>query len=203
MSLLPDAACVPDIATAPDAQQSTLEAFSVYNLTSVEGLIWYFHATAGLPVRDTWLKAIKAGNFESWPGLAYQHLAKYCPMCKETIKVHMVHTQHHVGSTKPTRKYNNPPAPVPEPAYYEEENDTAVSNELHIKTTHIRNLYTDDTGSFPVTSTTGHQYIMVEYHFDANAIIAVYFKAHKDKERMFAYNSIMQRLKDSNMLVNL
>ena len=44
---------------------------------------------------------------------------------------------------------------------------------------------------------------MVAYHFDANAIISVPFKSRKDKYRMVAYNSIMQRLKDRNMLVNL
>ena len=44
---------------------------------------------------------------------------------------------------------------------------------------------------------------MVAYHFDANAIIYVPFKSRKEKYRMVAYNSIMQRLKDRNMLVNL
>ena len=115
----------------------------------------------------------------------------------------MVHTRQHERSTKPTLKYNSPPAPVPDPASSEEEKDTAIYNELHIKTTHIRKLYTDDTCRFPVTSRTGHQYIMVAYHCDANAIIAVSFKSQKDKDRMFDYNSIIQRLKDRNMLVNL
>ena len=57
---------------------------------------------------------------------------------------------------------------------------------MHIKTTHISKLYTDDTGRFPVISRTGNQYIMVAYHCDANAIISVPFKSRKDKERMFA-----------------
>ena len=39
MSLLPDEAHIPDLSTAPDAQQSTLETFSAYDLPSVEGLI--------------------------------------------------------------------------------------------------------------------------------------------------------------------
>ena len=68
---------------------------------------------------------------------------------------------------------------------------------MHIKTTHIRKLYTDDTGRFPVISRTGNQYILVAYHFYANAIMAVPFKSRKDKDRMVAYNTIMQRLKDS------
>ena len=43
---------------------------------------------------------------------------------------------------------------------------------------------------------------MVSYHFDANAIIYVHFKSRNYKDRMVAYNSIMQRLKDRNILVD-
>ena len=64
MYLLPYETSTPDI-TAPNAQQSTLKAFSAYDMPSVEALIRYFHAAAGFLVRDTWLKAIKAGNFDS------------------------------------------------------------------------------------------------------------------------------------------
>ena len=39
MSPLMDADCVPDIATSPEAQQSTLEDFSAYDLPSVEDLV--------------------------------------------------------------------------------------------------------------------------------------------------------------------
>ena len=101
------------------------------------------------------------------------------------------------------RKYNSPPSPVPEPDSPEEENDTYISNELHIKTVRISEIYTDDTGRLPVTSRTGNQYIMVAYHCYANAIISVPFDTRKDKDSMFSYNAIMQCLKDSNMLVNL
>ena len=44
---------------------------------------------------------------------------------------------------------------------------------------------------------------MVAYHCNANAIMVVPFKSRKDKYCMVAYNTIMQRLKDRNMLVNL
>ena len=62
MPLLPDEAHIPDITTAPDAQQSTLKDFSAYDLPSVEGLIRYFPTASVFPVRDTWLREIKAGN---------------------------------------------------------------------------------------------------------------------------------------------
>ena len=62
-----------------DHKTNTLQAFSDYDLPSVEALIRYFHTASGFPVRDTWLKSIKAGKFASWPGLTYQNAAKACP----------------------------------------------------------------------------------------------------------------------------
>ena len=59
------------------------EANNVYDLPSVEALVRYMHAAAGFLVRSTWLKAIKNGNFNSWPGLTYNNAAKYCPQSME------------------------------------------------------------------------------------------------------------------------
>ena len=85
MSLLPDETSTPDI-TAPNAQQSTIKAFSAYDVPSVKALIRYSHVAAGFPVQDTWIEAITTGNFDLWPGLTYQNATKYCPTYKETIK---------------------------------------------------------------------------------------------------------------------
>ena len=66
----------------------------------MEALVRYMHAAAGFPVRSTWLKVIKNGNFNSWPGLTYNNAAKYCPRSMETIKGHMVQSSQGVRSTK-------------------------------------------------------------------------------------------------------
>ena len=50
-----------------------------------------------------------------------------------------------------------------------------TSNEIHIRVQHISKLYTDDTGKFPVRLRSGNQYIIVTYHCDSNAILAVPF----------------------------
>ena len=44
-------------------RQTTPAAHSAYNLPSVESLVRYMHATAGLPVKSTWIRAIKKGFF--------------------------------------------------------------------------------------------------------------------------------------------
>ena len=60
------------------------------------------HAAAGFPGKSTWLKAIKKGNFETWPGLTYTNAAKYCTNAVEAIKVHMIQSSQGVRSTKKT-----------------------------------------------------------------------------------------------------
>ena len=52
-------------------------ALNAHDLPSVGALVRYLHTTAGLPVNSTWLGAIKAGNYSSWPGLAYANASKY------------------------------------------------------------------------------------------------------------------------------
>ena len=42
--------------------QTGLEANIVYDLLSVEALVCYMHAAAGIPLKSTWLKAIEHGD---------------------------------------------------------------------------------------------------------------------------------------------
>ena len=65
--------------TYTTTSQSRPESSNVYDLPSMEALVRYMHAAAGFPVRSTWLKAIKNGNFNSCPGLTYNNAEKYCP----------------------------------------------------------------------------------------------------------------------------
>ena len=56
-----------------------LSGFSAYDLPSVEALLNYIHATSELPVKSTFLAAIKAGNYDMWPVLTFSNAAKYFP----------------------------------------------------------------------------------------------------------------------------
>ncbi len=40
---------------------------NVYELPSIEPTIWYLHGAAGFPTKASWLKAIREGNYLSWP----------------------------------------------------------------------------------------------------------------------------------------
>ena len=69
--------------------------------------------------------------------------------------------------------------------------------------TPISKLYTDDTGRFPVHARSDNRYIMIDYHCDANLILAEPFSSRKDAHRLLAYNKIMQYPTDNKLCVNL
>ena len=180
---------------SPGVTTTSLKAYSAYDLPSVEALVRYFHAAAGYPVKDTWLKTIRAGNYSTWPGLTLQNTTKYCPVPVTTLKGHMVQTRQNICSTKP-----KPPSTSPIVVKDKENDQVPInekpSNDLHISVQPMSKLYTDDTGRFPVRSWSGNQYIMIAYHCNSNAILAQPFKTRANKHCMLAYNSIMQRLED-------
>ena len=60
-----------------------------YELPSSEQLVLYLHACAGYPTKETWLKAIRVGNYLSWPGFTTKKVIRNCPETDETPKGHM------------------------------------------------------------------------------------------------------------------
>ena len=75
-------------------------AANVYNLPSIPQSIAYLHAAAGFPPKDTWTKAIKHGNYNTWPGLTVEAVNRHFPESVETQKGHMKKQRQHVRSTK-------------------------------------------------------------------------------------------------------
>ena len=94
-----------------NANRTTLEAYSAFDLPSIEARIRYFHTEAGYPVRSTWLKFISAGNYSSWPGLTLANATKYCPSTTATIMGHLVQKRQGVRSTQTKLTATIPPYP--------------------------------------------------------------------------------------------
>ena len=65
--------------TRSPPQQSTKYHCRAYNLLSTKKLIEYLHCTVGSLVKSTFIRAVKAGNFRSFPGLSADNVARYCP----------------------------------------------------------------------------------------------------------------------------
>jgi hypothetical protein len=82
------------------ARKALRQANSVYDLPSTEQAIKWMHAVCGYPVKSTWLKAVKAGNYVGWPMLTKRNVQKYYPETSKTAKGHMNQTRKNVRSTK-------------------------------------------------------------------------------------------------------
>jgi hypothetical protein len=61
---------------------------SIYKISNVYDAIQYLHAAAGSPAPSTFIKAIKGGNFTTWPTLTDEHVNKYLEKSEATVKGH-------------------------------------------------------------------------------------------------------------------
>ena len=68
---------------------------------STDQTILYHHASAGFPVKETFLlDAVRAGNYATWPGLTVAALHKYFPDFDKMQKGHMKGQHQGIRSTK-------------------------------------------------------------------------------------------------------
>ncbi len=63
-------------------------ANNIYNLPLICQTVNYLHAAAGFPVKDTWIKAIKAGKFNTWPTITPSMVQQHFPESDKTQKGH-------------------------------------------------------------------------------------------------------------------
>jgi hypothetical protein len=63
-------------------------------------LINYLHAACFSPVKSTWIKAMKNGNFSSWPGLNEHNVEKYWSKSTSAAKGHLNQQRKNARTTK-------------------------------------------------------------------------------------------------------
>ena len=168
---------------------------SVYELPNTEQVVAWYHAAAGYPTKATWLKAINAGFYATWPLLTAKAVRKHFPEHTETDKGHMKRVKSGVRSTK---------VQVEHPEIQAKEAELAQLRRKHrdilVKVHDIEEMiYTDQTGAFPVTSSQGHKYIMVLYEVDGNYIAMEPMKARTTTEMIRVYTILIERLKSKGI----
>ena len=172
------------------AKAALHQANSVYDLPTTEQAIKWMHAVCGYPVKSTWLKAVKAGNFVGWPLLTEHNVKKYYPETTETPKGHLNQSRKNVRSTKAQP--------------FEEVQTNQLRGrkvkDIYTKIYDVREtVYTDQTGQFPVRSQAGNKYIMVMVEIDSSGILVEPLKNRKDAELTRAYEKLLNRLKQSGI----
>jgi hypothetical protein len=154
------------------------QALNAYSLPSIGQTIKYLHAAAGYPPEETWTKAIRAGNYNTWPSLTITNVHKHHPESDVTQKGHMKCQRQGIQSTKTLATINedkedqikpkNEPNPNPQT-----EPKAKKMKDIHIKIYNASNtMRTDQMGCFPATSCARIKYIMTLVEVDGNYIDA-------------------------------
>jgi hypothetical protein len=130
----------------------------VYEISKIHDATQYLHAAAFSPVKSTFIKAIDAGNFTTWPNLTAHHVKQYLQKSEATIKGHMNQQRNNTRSAQPKEQSKTSTTVKTE--------DT----EVELQITEWKNLvyaavhgteghtYMDLTGRFPSVSSRGYKY---------------------------------------------
>jgi hypothetical protein len=141
-------------------------ANTIFNLPNTQQSLLDHHALAGFPSKETFLAAVRAGNYTTWPGLTTTLIHKHYPNSDKTQKGHMKGQQKGVQSTKvltPVMIKVEPGTANPPPPTITKHYDIFVVVHKLLDTVH-----TDQIGPFPIISQQGYRYIMLGIHLDAN-----------------------------------
>ena len=149
--------------------------------TAVHKLANYLHACAGSPALTTFQAAIKKGNFLTWPNIENINFHKYIPNQVATSKGHMDQERQGIQSTR------NDTTPA-----QQEKTNNVIADIVPFTAKEL--AYSDQTGKFPFRSTRGHEYIMILYDYDSNAILARPFKNRQAKELVDTWEELYGQL---------
>jgi hypothetical protein len=149
-------------------------------------LINYLHAACFSPVKSTWIRAIKNGNFTSWPGLTEHAVEKHLSKSTSTTKGHLNQQRQNARTTK----IKDAKVIVTEPDL-----DHGIKTQfVYAATIDAGQICTDQTGRFPVVSSKGKKYIMLLYYYDSNAILAQSIKDRTAPELLKAFQVMEHEL---------
>ena len=168
-------------------------AHNVYELPTLGQGIKWMHAVCGYPAKDTWIKAIRAGNFVGWPLLTVENVHRHYPETDETPMGRLDAERAGTRSTK--KKFQS----VPLPTASEEDLKPLLgkkNRDVYIKmvdTWEMKNIiYSDQTGKFPVKSRAGNRYITVMVEIDSNYILVEPMKNKTDDEMIATYQKLLK-----------
>ncbi len=173
------------------------KANAIFNLPNTRHSLHYYHALAGFPVKETFLDAVRAGNYATWPGLTTTLIAKHFPDLEETQKGHMKGQRKGIRSTK-----------VRDQVEIKIEPGTEVLLQQPMKKQHnifvvicelAEEVHINQTGAFPITSQCGYRYIMVGIHLEANYLFCELKKNGMENKMIKAYECMVRRMKNSGL----
>ena len=187
-----------DIKLPPAASNQSINAIIRKDKSKTE-LASYLHACAGSPPISSFLRAIKKGNFISWPGIDAINFAKFLQPSIATAKGHLNQERKNLQSTKPVKIKIEPLDHEQDADEFSPEPESPNKKTFECFATIVDNsssgkAYHDLTGQFPHTSTRGNKYLLVHYDYDSNAILAEPLKNRTSGEIKRAWLILVEKL---------
>jgi hypothetical protein len=122
----------------------------------------------------------------SWPGLTEQAVENHVSKPTSTTKVHLNQQRQNTRTTK----VKDTNVIVTEPDL-----DHGINTQFgYAATIYADQIYTDQTGRFPVVSSKGNKYIMILYDYDSNSILDQPIKDRTAPELLRAFQVMEQEL---------
>ena len=148
-------------------------------------------------------KAIINNQFSTWPRLTAKRVQNLLPDSVATAKGHLKRKRKNLHSTK-LKNNNQPTVDITNDLFPEKQQRTGAAFVAFFQADPTKNTaYTNLTGKFLVTSTTGSKYIFILYHYDTNSILAETMHNHLDEEALRVYNVIYDFLADRGYPITL
>ena len=159
----------PSLGALPTA--ATRCAYNAYQLRVLPQLIQYLHGAAGFIPKATWIEAINAGFYATWPGLTAAHVRRFLPdKCEETSLGHLKLIRQGLRSTTKDKAPRN--------------QKHRVDVDMIPFPTLTNTTSMDLPGRYPVTSAAGHKYIFIMYDLDSNYVKLVLIKSRTLRIRL-------------------
>jgi hypothetical protein len=137
-------------------------------------LVQYLHGCCGSPVLSTWNKAIKNGNFITWPGIDSLSLSSL-PKSIASAKGHLDQERKNLQSTRVPGDPTIPPDTLADDDFFPLPDTPNIKSYLAcaqiVPFVAKNTAYHDLTGRFPHRSSRGNEYLLVVYDYDSNSIL--------------------------------
>ena len=156
----------------------------------------FLHGAMGSVAPSTWIKGIRNNQFTTWPGLTEKLVKKKLIPTIATAEGHLA-----LQSTK-KKKNKQTSVSVPE----NNDNFPPLLDFLNVKThealyflttSNDPRAYTNLSGKFPIQSSRGNNYVLVAYHYNANAILNQPLKNRQEKSIVDAWTILNTRFAKS------
>ena len=158
----------------------------------------YYGATLFNPVKSTIIHAINRHHFDTWPGMTSKLIRKHLPKRLATAQGHLDQEAKNLRSTQVT-DLDEDITPSQEPSNTKTQDIMCWVEDI----TDICKSYSDQTGKFPITSSRGHKYIFVVYHYDTNTIHGIPIKSRNSSDLCAAWLQVYNMFKPHGEAPNI